>query len=235
VRIRLDGDDGFAADDAVEFARGPAGDLAVAVGGRHHEGLARVLTSVPGFVPARGAVAAGLSVAWDAEPAKAEWRVRLHSPAVRVPGGVKVHPHPATRGLSGRESELAAAGLGELPLEFQAGTRLLEVGGKVAGALREKDLHLSIDLDAWSRSSPSFPIFWADLADLVRVGASGFTLASGLLDERESDARGEERAWPADLASPAGRERRRSALGGWAALLALLALGASWGLQRRGG
>jgi hypothetical protein len=235
VRLRLDGDDGFAADDAAEFVRGPAAELAVAVGGRHHEGLVRALEAVPGVVTARGAVSAGLSVAWDAEPAKAEWRVRLHSPAVRAPGAVKIHAHPATRGLSGRESELAAAGLGELPPEFRAGTKLLEAGGKVAGALRGKDLHLSVDLDAWSRSSPSFPIFWSDVADLVRVGASGFTLASGLLDERESDARGEERALPADLASPAGRERRRASLGGWAALLALLALGASWGLQRRGG
>ncbi len=232
LKVRLDLDDGWAADNIVTARRQAGGELAASVSGRHHPALVRVLEAVPGTRVGRGLRGARLAVGLDEAPDAGALRVWIHSPLERLKGALKLESHALLRGLPGRETELEAAGWGELPPALRTGTTLLSVGGRGAAALRGGDLHLSVDLDAWSRSAPSFPIFWANVAEGLR---GELWVVDGLLDERESDAAGVERPWRAAAGAGAARERVRRPLAGWAALAALLCLAGAWGLQRRPG
>jgi hypothetical protein len=161
-----------------------------------------------------------------------------------------------------KDEELRSAGVGALD---GGGRVLVSADGRPVVALRGGVLEVSVSFEPgrWP-STPSWPIFWANVIDSARRGAgfvvpkAGEALAlpsgetrtpsaageldlggrkawAGLLDARESDVAGSARESEPAGSGAAGRERRRTPLGGWAALLALACLAAAWGLQRRGG
>jgi hypothetical protein len=234
IALTLDLDDGWAADDTAEAVRRPPSGLEVSLRGRHHPSLLRVLESLPNARVVREALGTALSVGLDEEPAPGGCRVRLYGAQGRLPGTPKIHAHELTRGLEGREDELAAAGLGELPAGARDGEFLLSAGGRAAATVRGDEIRLAVDIDLWGRSAPSFPIFWANVAERARGGTSAFQ-ASGILDESESDVAGSASDPSGELGDPRGRERRKRPLGGWAALAALFCVAAAWSLQSRAG
>lgn len=252
VALRLKADDGFPTDDAAGALRLAPPETAVALRGLDVPLLKRALTSVPGVIlrDADPAIAVGV----DEDPGPAPLRVRLHVPAASRQATVAPVAHPLTEGL--RMSEIGSAGVGELPAG--AGTPLLLAEGKPVLALQGTLIQAAIDLapERWP-STPSFPIFWANVIHFARGGRAGFatprtgrpfpllTYAAGeqeaegrrwlvgLLDPRESDAAGTSRRLSWGAATDVGRERVRRPLGGAAALLGLVFVVLAWILQRR--
>ncbi|MFN3486458.1 MAG: hypothetical protein ACK44W_13400, partial [Planctomycetota bacterium] len=68
----------------------------------------------------------------------------------------------------------------------------------------------------------------------LRFASGERKIRTSLLDERESDVRGEARALDWDPADPAGREPLRRSLAGLGAAAALVFLALAWGMQARG-
>jgi hypothetical protein len=176
VKVALDARDSFPLDDRVEATRLNAPSATVTLTGRQSDALVRAFRSIPGVTVLRGDPAAQVSVGWDDVPGQADLRVWIHSSPGRVPGEVLVSKHPLTADLEKRGGELASADLGELPAAERSGTPLLTVGGKVAASIRGRDVHLSIDLNKWRQSLPSFPIFCTNLVDFARKGTPGFAI-----------------------------------------------------------
>ena len=56
----------------------------------------------------------------------------------------------------------------------RGGDPLIVVGGKLAAALRGKELRLAIDVHEWGKGLHSLPIFFANVVDVARAEASGF-------------------------------------------------------------
>lgn len=177
VRISLEAKDSFPLDDVVEATRLVAGSSLVTLTGRHHDALVRVLKLIPGVTVQRGGGPAVVAVGYDEAPGPGDLRVFIHSPnGVLPPGEAVVANHPLMRDLERRGPEFVTSGLGELPPADRGGTPLLTVGGKVAAAVRGKDVHLSIDLNRWQAGPVSFPIFWVNVVDVARKASSGWTV-----------------------------------------------------------
>jgi hypothetical protein len=174
VRVSLDVADSFPLDNVVEATR--LADLAttVSVTGLIHPQLVKALRSVPGVTVRTGEGAATVSVGVGAPPGPGDLRIWIF-PAVPLTGEASVASHPLTADLDKRAVELAQV-LGELPPGDRAGTPLITVGGKVAAALKGKELRIAVDLNLWGQSLPSLPIFCANAVDVARSGASGFSI-----------------------------------------------------------
>ncbi len=174
VRVSLDVADSFPLDNVVEATR--LADLAttVSVTGLIHPQLVKALRSVPGVTVRMGEGAARVAVGVDAPPGPGDLRIWIFS-AVPLTGEASVASHPLTADLDKRAAELAQV-FGELPPGERGGTPLITVGGKVAAALKGKELRIAADLNRWGQSLPSLPIFCANAVDLARSGASGFSI-----------------------------------------------------------
>src|SRR5204862_2009613 len=93
------------------------------------------------------------------------------TPAATLQGEAAIAKHPLTADLEQRGAELP---LGELPAGERGGDPLIVVGGKMAAALRGKELRLAIDVHEWGKGLHSLPIFFANVVDVARAEASGF-------------------------------------------------------------
>ncbi len=173
VRVSLQTGDSFPLDDVVEATRLGSGVALVTLTGRHHDSLVRVLKLIPGVAVQRGGGPARVAVGYDEEPGPADLRVFLHSPTGALAGEAVVADHPLMHDLGRRGPEFVSSGLGELAPADRAGTPLITVGGKVAAAVRGKDVHVCIDLNRWQAGLASFPIFWVNVLDAARKGAAG--------------------------------------------------------------
>jgi hypothetical protein len=177
VRIALETKDSFPLDDAVEATRLVTGGSLVTLTGRHHDALVKVLNLIPGVTVQRGGGAALVAVGYDEAPGPGDLRVFIHSPSgVLPPGEAVIATHPLMHDLERRGPEFLSSGLGELAPADRAGTPLITVGGKVAAAVRGKEVHLCIDLNRWQAGPVSFPIFWVNVVDVARKSASGWTV-----------------------------------------------------------
>ncbi|MBV8880175.1 MAG: BatA domain-containing protein [Planctomycetaceae bacterium] len=172
VRVALTTGDSFPLDDAVEATRLAAGGALLTLSGRHHDALPKVFRAIPGVSVQRGGGGALVAVGWDEPPGPGELRVFLQTPDAPLKGEAAFASHPLLLDLDKRGSEMI---FGELPAADRAGTALIRVGGKVAAAIRGKDVHLCIDLNAW-QAMPSFPIFWVNVVDEAQKAARGLTV-----------------------------------------------------------
>jgi hypothetical protein len=263
IDLEIDVDDGFDADDRAGAVRLGSPRAEVSLRGLPVPLLDRALTSIPGVVLRADAARPALAVGVDEDPGPGGVRVKLLTPNPRSEPLSMTRPeprHPLLRGL--RDEELRSSGTGALE---PGGTPLLTADGRAVMAKRGDVLEVSISFEPgrWP-STPSWPIFWANVVDSARRGAGtlvvprvgtplatpsgepatpsaagefkagGKSMIAGLLDARESDAAGVSRPPEAPGAASAARERRRSPLGGGAALLALACAAAAWVLQKRG-
>jgi hypothetical protein len=174
VRVSLDVSDSFPIDNVVEATR--LADLAttVSVTGLIHPQLVKALRSVPGVTVRTGEGPAKVAVGVDAPPGPGDLRLWI-VPAAPLTGEASVANHPLTADLDKRAAELAQV-FGELPPNDRGGTPLITVGGKVAAALKGRELRIAVDLNRWGQSLPSLPIFCANAVDFARSGGSGFSV-----------------------------------------------------------
>ena len=287
VSLALGTGDGFSLDDRVRATRLAPARAVVTLTGRRSAPLRRVFESIPGVAIRQGAGEARISVGLDAPPGPAALRVFLTSPRERLfPRSVEIRKHPLTRDLEARAEEIGSVGVGALPPEASGGIGLVTADGRTVMALREGELHFSIDMnpEGWPAGPRSFPIFWTNVVDFARNGAASFVavrtgrpaelpedvvsvapvdggtgtftpgggflaysvgefevrspggarrIRANLLDPRESDTAGIERALDWDPADPGGREPLSVPLGGHAAALAVAFLAVAWLLERR--
>jgi len=279
VKVTLDVKDSFPLDDVVEATRLADLGTTVSLTGRPDPQLVKALRSIPGVRLRTGEGVAKLAIGVDAAPGPGDLRVWLTSPSNPARGEIKVVKNALTSDLENRTSELS---LGELPPGERGGEALITVDGKVACALKGRELRLCVDLNAWGKGMPSLPIFCANLVEAARGGASGFailrtgrplllpagstihpigwgtlsadgyflthqvgdyevqtpfgprTLHANLLDERESDTAGVERALSWNPGTSQGRIPKRSGFAGWGAGASLVLLLAAWIMQLRG-
>jgi hypothetical protein len=175
IRVSLDVADSFPLDNVVEAAR--LGDLAttVSLAGLIHPQLVKALRSIPGVTLRMGEGNAKVAVGVDAAPGPGDLRIWIISATGRPEGEVRVAKHPLMADLDKRASELKSV-LGELPPGDRAGEPLIWVGGTPAAALKGGDLRIAIDVNEWGKGLASLPIFWANVVDVARSGASGFVI-----------------------------------------------------------
>jgi hypothetical protein len=220
VRVTLDVADSFPLDNVVEATRLAEPGTTVSVAGLMEPQLVKALRSIPGVTLLTGTTAAKVAIGVDAAPGPGELRVWLISPGSTLSGEAVVATHALTADLEKRGSELP---LGELPPGEQGGIPLIKVAGKVAAALRGKELRVCVDVHAWGKGLPSLPIFFANVVDYARAGTSRFAI---LRTGRP-------------LLLPSGTALRRSPEGGAATLTpdgALLAYAVGdYGLETPGG
>ena len=173
LRVSLGVTDSFPMDNVVEATR--LADLAttVSVNGILDPQLLKALRSIPGVTLRTGTGPAKVAIGVDAAPGPGDFRVWLIPPAAGPPGVVQMTTHPLTADLEQRGKELV---LGELPPGDRGGEPLIRVDGKVAAALRGRELRLCIDVNQWGKSLASLPIFCANVVDFARSGASGFAV-----------------------------------------------------------
>jgi hypothetical protein len=234
VKVSLGVTDSFPRDDAVEAVRLAEPTTTVSVAGLLHPQILKAIRAVPGVLLRSGEGPARVAVGIDAPPGPGDLRIRLIPAPGRLSGEPVVANHPLMADLDKRGKELAQV-FGELPPADRVGRPLLTIGGKVAAAANGNDVRLCVDVAEWGNSLPSLPIFFANVVDVARGGASKLTLSpSNLLDERESDTAGIRRDLDWDPASPTGREPRRTGYGGMAAGAALGLLLLAWLMQLRG-
>ncbi len=173
VRVRLDVPDSFALDNAVEATRLAELRTTVSIAGLTDPQLVKALRSIPGVTLTSGAGPAKLAIGVDATPGPGDFRVWIFTPSGTLPGEAAIAKHPLTADLEQRGAELP---LGELPAGERGGEPLIRVGGKVAAALRGKELRLSADVHEWGKGLHSFPIFLTNVVDVARAGASGVAI-----------------------------------------------------------
>jgi hypothetical protein len=173
VRITLGVSDSFPLDNSVEATRLAELRTTVSIAGLIEPQLVKALRSIPGVTLTTGAGPAKVAIGVDEAPGPGEWRVWLISPGATSDREVQISKHPLMADLEGRGKELP---LGELPAGERGGEPLIKVDGKVAAALRGRELRMSVDVNAWGKSLPSLPIFCANLVDVARAGASGFAV-----------------------------------------------------------
>jgi hypothetical protein len=173
IRVSLDAADSFPMDNVVEATR--LADLAtsVSVDGIPEPQLLKALRSISGVALRSGGGPAKVAIGVDATPGPAEFRVWLIPPGAALRGEVQIASHPLTADLEQRGKELV---LGELPPGERGGEPLIRVDGKVAAALKGRELRLCIDVNQWGKSLESLPIFCANVVDFARGGASGFAV-----------------------------------------------------------
>ncbi len=178
VSLELDAPDGFALDNAAHAARlGPARTV-VSVTGRHVPRLMDALGAVPGVAIRQDPGEAALAVGVADRPGPAPLRVWLHDPSPRfTEKAIEVARHPLTAGLEARAEEIGMAGVGELPQTYREGEPLLSAGGRRIAAIRGPEVHVAVDLAPGALpSTPSFPIFWANVIDFARKGTAGLAV-----------------------------------------------------------
>ncbi len=176
VRVAIAPKDSFPLDDVVEATRVGLPASRITLKGRHHDALVRMFRILPRVTVDRGDGAAQVSVGFDEAPGPADVRVWLHSSTGRLEGEPVIAKHPLMADLDKRGLELASADLGPLPDSAQGGQPLITVGGKVAAAIKGREVHLAIDLNKW-QGLASFPIFWVNVQDYARQGATGWVVA----------------------------------------------------------
>lgn len=175
VRVSIDVADSFPLDDVVQAARLAGQAASVSVAGLLHPQILKALRSIPGAALRTGEGAAALAVGVDAPPGPGEWRIWILPSAGPLPGEAVVAAHPLTADLEQRGRELAQV-FGELPPEQRGGAPLVTIGGKVAAAVRGREVRLCVDVNEWGKSLPSLPIFFANAVELARGAASGFAV-----------------------------------------------------------
>jgi hypothetical protein len=173
VRVSLDVPDSFPLDNVVEATRLAELRTTVSIAGLMEPQLVKALRSIPGVTLTSGAGPATLAIGVDATPGPGDFRVWIFTPAATLEGEAAIAKHPLTADLEQRGAELP---LGELPAGERGGEPLLRVGGKLAAALRGKELRLSVDVHEWGKGLHSLPIFFANAVDLARADASGFAV-----------------------------------------------------------
>jgi hypothetical protein len=173
VRVSLGTADSFPLDNVVEATRLMELRTTVSIAGLIEPQLVKALRSIPGVTLTSGVGPAKVAIGVDAPPGPGEFRVWIFTPAAKLPGEASIAKHPLTADLEQRGAELP---LGELPPGERGGEALIRVDGRTAAALRGKELRLSVDVNAWGKSLPSLPIFWANVVDVARAGASGFAV-----------------------------------------------------------
>jgi len=171
VRVALDVADSFPLDNVVEATRLAELRTTVSVSGLMDPQLLKALRSIPGVTLTSGSGSATLAIGVDATPGAGGFRVWIVTPAATLQGEAAIVKHPLTADLEQRGSELP---LGELPPGERGGEPLIRVDGKVAAALRGKELRFCVDVHEWGKGLHSLPIFFANLVDVARAGASGF-------------------------------------------------------------
>ena len=174
ITLALRPDDGFATDDVAGAVRFAAAETTVSVRGRPSPLLLRALAAVPGVALRPGEGKAVVAVGVDEPAGEGALRVRLYDPATPRAAAVVRLAHPLTEGL--RETEIGSAGVGELPAEAVAGAvPLLTADGRPVAVLKGDTVHAAISLapSAWP-STPSFPIFWANVIHFARKGRAAF-------------------------------------------------------------
>jgi hypothetical protein len=176
IRVAIDPKDSFPLDDVVEATRVGLPTSRITLKGRHHDALVRMLRILPRVTVDRGDGAAQVSVGFDEAPGPADVRVWLHSSSGRLEGEPVIKTHPLMSDLDKRGLELASADLGALPDSAQGGQPLITVGGKVAASIKGREVHLAIDVNKW-QGLASFPIFWVNVQDYARQGATGWVVA----------------------------------------------------------
>ena len=173
IRVSLDHEDSFPLDNVVEATRLTELRTTVSISGLIEPQMVKALRSIPGVTLTSGTGPAKVAIGVDAVPGPGEFRVWIFSPGTEPPGEPVIARHALTADLERRGSELA---LGELPPGERGGLPLITVGGKVAAALRDKELRLSIDVHRWGQGLHSLPIFFANVVDVARAGATGFAV-----------------------------------------------------------
>lgn len=175
VWVEVRAGDGFELDDRAEAVRLGSDRIVVSLSGQRVPLLERALRAVTGVELRHDGGPGQVAVGVDEEPPAGDLRVRIHPPRGALEGEPAVARHPLTEGLERRAAEeLVPAGVGELPAGAREGEPLLLVGGKRAAVIRGREVHLAIDCapDRWP-ATVSFPIFWANVIDFARSGASG--------------------------------------------------------------
>ncbi|MBI3855138.1 MAG: BatA domain-containing protein [Planctomycetes bacterium] len=175
VRVSLDVADSFPLDNVVEAARLAGTATTVSVSGLAHPQVLKALRSIPGVSLRSGEGAAKLAIGIDAAPGPADLRIWLIPSPRPLEGEAVIAKHPLMADLEKRGGELARV-CGELPAGDGGGEPLITIGGKVAAALRGRELRICVDVNEWGKSLPSLPIFFANAVDLARSGASGFAV-----------------------------------------------------------
>ena len=200
VSVEVRAEDGFALDDRGDAVRLEPDRIVVSLSGQRVPPLERALRAAAGVELRYDGGAGQVAIGVDEEPPAGELRVRIHPPRGALEGEAVVARHPLMEGLERRAAEeLVPAGVGELPAGAREGEPLLVVGGRRAAAIRGREVHLSIDCapDRWP-ATVSFPIFWANVIDFARRGASGWKVfRTGRPVELPAEAR---------IVDPSGRE-----------------------------
>jgi hypothetical protein len=173
VRVTLGVADSFPLDNVVEATRLSELRTSVSIAGLMEPQLVKALRSIPGVTLTSGTGPATVAIGVDAPPGPGDFRVWIFTPAAMLHEEALIAKHPLTADLERRGGEFP---LGELPAGERGGEPLIRAGGKVAAALRGKELRLSIDVHEWGKGLHSLPIFFANVVDVARAGASGFAV-----------------------------------------------------------
>lgn len=176
IRITADVPDSFPLDNVVEATRLADSGTSVSVAGNCHPQLMKALRSIPGVTVRAGDGSARLAIGVDAPPGPGDLRVWIIGTTAGSPqkeASIATHPLMADLDKFGRE---LAQVLGELPPSDRLGEALIRVDGKVAAAIRGREVRLAVDLNQWGKSLASLPIFCVNAVDVARSGASGFAV-----------------------------------------------------------
>lgn len=175
VRVAIDVADSFPADNIVEAVRLADPATTISVSGLLPPQLLKALRSIPGATVRTGQGKATLAIGVNDEPGPGDFRVWIVPASTRIQKPVTVGKHPVLAELEKFTGELSGV-LGELPPPDRAGEPLMTIDGKVAAAIRGRELRICADVTEWGKGLPSLPIFCANLADVAHGGASRFVV-----------------------------------------------------------
>ncbi|MBI2930908.1 MAG: BatA domain-containing protein [Planctomycetes bacterium] len=253
-------EDGFPLDDVL-FLDSSARPVEVALEGRPHAGVRRVLERLEGVRLVKGGhpsivVRVGEAGRVDDPPV----RVIIDPPetgAAIDSDAIAFVPHPLFESVRAEEFPLEGA------REVRGGSALALVGGRPVMALFDRELVIggTFPSGPWP---PSLVIFWSNVIEFLaggrtrqwtarrtdrtleleggrvvqprRVGRNEFfgeVVHANLLDREASDLSGQRRAFDASRLSAAPVERRRRDLSVWPACVALVLMSLSWWLERK--